>query len=265
LASHQAISSSRAKPEAARNRICTRGQAWRIRSMIRATSSTVSAEASMFEDRSRAALRCRPQNTYKVAVATVVAVEEPALLLAMQGIIRGVEIQGDLLGRPRVRLQEQVDEQMDERGRVVTDLVIAVVRAWRDVFQPVERALAGEQRAVRALGLEPVGEQREHRVVAQLVVVVHVLVAQGNADDPLPDQGRQGVHHVALLPVVLKACGDPLDQPERAIGVPQQQPAAVRGHRTGVERRHHPTPPKAFQLELFRGTRCRHRTRTRIR
>jgi hypothetical protein len=61
--SHQAISSSRAKPESARSKICTRGQACRIRSMIRATSWTAPAEASRFEGRSRAASKCRPQNT----------------------------------------------------------------------------------------------------------------------------------------------------------------------------------------------------------
>ena len=64
----------------------------------------------------------------QIAVAAVIAVEEPALLLAVQGIVRRVEIEDDLLGRPRVRLQEQVDEQIGERGRVVTDLVIAVIR-----------------------------------------------------------------------------------------------------------------------------------------
>jgi hypothetical protein len=128
------------------------------------------------------------------------------------------------------------------------------------VLQPVECALAGERRAARPLRLEPIGEQREHRVVAQLVVVVHVLVAQGDADDPLPNQGRQRMHHLVLLALVHEARGHPLDQAERAIGVPQQQSAAVRTHGAGVERRHHPTPSEAFKLELFRATLCLHRT-----
>ena len=129
---------------------------------------------------------------------------------------------GRLLG-----FKEQIDKQIGERSRVVVDLVIAVVRSHRRVLQAVERALAGERRAVRALRLEPVGEQREHRVVAQFVVVVDVLVAQGDADDPLPDQRRQGVHHLVLLALVDEARGHPLDQADRTIGVPQQQPTAV--------------------------------------
>ena len=96
--------------------------------------------------------------------------------------------------------------------------------------------------------------------MAQLVVVVHVLIAQGDANDPLPDQGREGVHHLVLLAVIHKAPGDPLDQPERAIGMPQQQPAAVRGHGATVGRRHHAAASEAFKLELFGATLCRHRT-----
>jgi hypothetical protein len=52
-------------------------------------------------------------------------------------------------------------------------------------------------------------------------VIAHVLIAQGDADDPLPDQGRQAMHHLVLLAAIPKARGDPLDQAERAIGVPQ--------------------------------------------
>jgi hypothetical protein len=83
---------------------------------------------------------------------------------------------------------------------------------------------------------------------------------QGDADDPRPDQSRQRMHHLVLRALVHQARGHPLDRADRAIGVPQQQSAAVRTHRAGVKRRHHPTPSEAFKLALFRGTLCRHRT-----
>ena len=95
------------------------------------------------------------------------------------------------------------------------------------MLQAIERALAGERRAVRPLRLKLVGEQRQHRVVAQLVVIVHILIAQGDAGDPLPDQSRQGMHHLVLLALIDEARGHPLDQADRTIGVPQQQPTAV--------------------------------------
>jgi hypothetical protein len=61
LASHHAISASRAKPESARSNTRTRGQHARTWATIRATSSTAPAAASMLERRSLAASRWRPQ------------------------------------------------------------------------------------------------------------------------------------------------------------------------------------------------------------
>src|SRR5215468_6453380 len=63
FASHQAISSSRAKPLSARNRMRTRGHFRRMWATMRATSSTEPAAASTLARRSLAASRCRPQNT----------------------------------------------------------------------------------------------------------------------------------------------------------------------------------------------------------
>jgi hypothetical protein len=51
-----------------------------------------------------------------IAVAAVIAVEEPALLLTVQGVVGCGEIEDDLLERPRVRLQEEVDQQVGARA-----------------------------------------------------------------------------------------------------------------------------------------------------
>ena len=74
--------------------------------------------------------------------------EEATLLMAVQGIVGGVEIENDPLGRLGVGLQKQVDEQPLDRPRVVADPVVAIERRGRRVFQPVQRALAGERGAV---------------------------------------------------------------------------------------------------------------------
>lgn len=74
--------------------------------------------------------------------------EEPLLLRAMQRIVRGVQIEDDLPGRPLVRLDEHVDQQPLDRRRIVADPVI--LRRLRPAqLQPVQRALAGEGRTVR--------------------------------------------------------------------------------------------------------------------
>ena len=47
----------------------------------------------------------------QIAIAIVVAVKEPALLVSVQRVIGGIEIERDLAGRLGVRIQEQLDEQ----------------------------------------------------------------------------------------------------------------------------------------------------------
>jgi hypothetical protein len=46
-----------------------------------------------------------------IAVAVIIALKEPPLLMAMQGIVGSIEVQHDLARRLAVRLEEQVDEQ----------------------------------------------------------------------------------------------------------------------------------------------------------
>ena len=71
----------------------------------------------------------------------------------------------------------------------MADLVIA--RRLRPAqLQPVERRLAGHRRAVLAPRLELARQHRHHRIVAQLVVVVEVLVAERDPEHPLADQRR---------------------------------------------------------------------------
>ena len=60
----------------------------------------------------------------QVAIAVVVAMEEPALLRAVDRVIGRIEVQHDLLGRARMRIEEDVDEQRFQARRVVIDLVI---------------------------------------------------------------------------------------------------------------------------------------------
>ena len=80
----------------------------------------------------------------QVTVAVVIAVEEPALLMAVQRIVRGVEVEDDLLRGAAVRVEEQIDEQRLDRGAVVADLVITR-RLRAAQLQPVQRALAGQR------------------------------------------------------------------------------------------------------------------------
>jgi hypothetical protein len=80
----------------------------------------------------------------QVAVAVVVAVEKPAFLAAVDGIVGGVQVEGDARRCLGVGVQEQIDEQVLDRLRIVGDLAVAMI-IDRRVLQPVQGALAGKR------------------------------------------------------------------------------------------------------------------------
>ncbi len=124
----------------------------------------------------------------------------------MQGVVGRVEVEGDLLGRFCMRLEKQVDKQALDRGRLVRDLAIFRRRVARQ-FEPVQRGFAGHRRAVRTPSFELAGQNRHHRIVAQVVVVVEVLIPQRDAEHPLADQRGHRVFDISAIARVAKATG----------------------------------------------------------
>ena len=115
--------------------------------MMRATSSTAPALASILERRNLAAKRRRPAKNVKrqVAVAVVITVEKAPLLVSVQRVIGGIEIEDDLPRRTDVGIGKQIDQQRFDRLRIVPDLVIGRRRRLAQ-FEPVERRFAGHRR-----------------------------------------------------------------------------------------------------------------------
>src|SRR6478609_3276340 len=89
----------------------------------------------------------------QVAIAVIIAVEEPSFLMPMQRIIGGVEIERDLAGRPGVRIEEQIDEQRLDRTSIGADPGIPA-GLGPAMLQPVQGALARQRRTVAAPGLK---------------------------------------------------------------------------------------------------------------
>ena len=83
-------------------------------------------------------------------------------------------------------------------------------------------------------------------------MVVDILVAEGDRDDPLANQGGKRVDHLLGLPMIGEARRHPLDQPDRPVGLPQQHRPGIRRHRPAVERRNHSAAIKPFEFELSR-------------
>ena len=78
----------------------------------------------------------------QIAVAVVIAVEVPPLLLAVEPIIGCVEINDDACRRLGMRIQEQITEQAFNGSCVMIELVVTVLADLAGVLQPVERGLA---------------------------------------------------------------------------------------------------------------------------
>jgi len=85
--------------------------------------------------------------------------------------------------RSRVSFQEQLNEEPLNPLWIVGNLVITR-REWKAPLQPVERRLTGDRRAIQAPWLHFASQHRHDWVVAQLIVVIQVFVAERQSRRP---------------------------------------------------------------------------------
>jgi hypothetical protein len=178
-------------------------------------------------------------------------------------IVGRIEIEDDLLRRALMRVQEQLDQQPLDGNRIVTDLVVAR-RLQPAQFQPVQRRLAGNRRTVLAPRCQLARQHRHHRVMAQLVVVIEVLIAKRDPKYPLRQQGDHLMLDQRLAPCVVEAPGKPLRQLDRAIGRPKKQRPRIRGDRPAIEAAHNFASFNSCKSKQIRATLCPHRGAPRI-
>jgi hypothetical protein len=169
-----------------------------------------------------------------------------------------IEVENDPLEWRAMRVEEEVDQQPLDRRRVMGDLAIAIRPDGR-ALEPVERALAGEWRTIRPSGCELAGQHRHHRIVAQLVMVDQVLIAERDPDHPLADQRGHRVLDPPPVAPIAEAGREALDQTDRALSATKQQRTRVRGDRPAVKRGHHRAAFDRSKRELVWATFCRHR------
>ncbi len=179
---------------------------------------------------------------------------EATFLVAVNGIVRRVEIQDNPSRRRRMGIEIELDEQPLDRLCVMTNPQVAARRTRRRVLQTIERALAGKHRAILALRLQLVRQQGQDRIVAQLVVVVEILVSERNLTDPLADQGGKLMHNQLRRPVIDEAECDTIKQSDRPVAMAQQQRAGLRADRPAIERRHNPALEDALREEVLPNT-----------
>ena len=155
--------------------------------------------------------------------------KEPLRLMAVQRYVGRIQIEYDPGGRFGVRLDEQITQQrVDLRGRII-DLVIALAAAGQ--LQPVQRAFAGQG----IFQLAPAGQHPHQRIVAQLLMIVQVFVAQRQPVDALRKHLTKLVLDQQRRPKVGETRCHALEQADLAIGLAQQQRSTIGRYLAGRE------------------------------
>ena len=143
----------------------------------------------------------------------IVAVEEAPFLLAMQRRIGRIEVQNQPSRGTRVRLHELAKQQ----------LVNGPSRA------PVRSLLPAAQGGGSGQGRHARGRRLHGQVMAQLVMIVQVFVAQSQGVDALPQQRQQRVLATGFAVRIAQPPGERLGQTEFAANGAEQRDAAVAG------------------------------------
>ena len=124
-----------------------------------------------------------------IHVLAVGAVEEAELLLAVGGIVGGIEIEQDLAALTNL-VATETDELLAQQF-----VGVHQVAGGRRVFPAAERGL-GAERVAQFL----IGDDLQHRIVAQTIGVVGVFVAGHDLVDALPQQGQRIMAQAVVLP-----------------------------------------------------------------
>jgi hypothetical protein len=178
----------------------------------------------------------------------------------VQRVVGGVQIEDDLVRCLLVRLDEARDEQRLEGRRIVSDLVVArTVLGVGGMFEPVQGRLARQRLAALAPSAELASQRGQHRVTAQLVVVVQILVAKRDRHNVLHHQRVHRVLDQLRITPILEAGRHPLGQSQRAIDLAQQQRARIRADLPSVEINRHLAAFNTLRTWTSSGTLCRHR------
>jgi hypothetical protein len=90
-------------------------------------------------------------------------------------------------------------------------------------------------------------------------MIVEILIAQGQAIDPLRDQRMSAVLDTVGVAVIGEATGHPLQQTYPLINLPQQQSTTVGSDPAAVKTTHHIAATQCVKFQLIRGTLCWHR------
>ena len=131
-----------------------------------------------------------------IQVLAVGSVEEAELLLAVGGIVGGIEVEQDLAA-----LTNLIAAETDE---LLTPSVIEAhqIAGGRRVLPAAEGGL-GTERVSQFL----IGDDLQHRIVTQAIGVVGVLISGDDLVEALPEQGQRVVLDAIVVARIAEQLG----------------------------------------------------------
>ena len=151
-------------------------------------------------------------------VAVVITVEEAVLLLAVDGIVGGVEVEDQFLGRRRLRR----DKALDQSGGHLHQ-----VGAADAVLQAAQGGRGGQLGSVVGSGVIDGG--LPEGIVTEPLVVVEIFVTASDAKNPLGQQATLRVGNEVRVAGVGDGVVQGVEEAKAAVGLTQKQYAGVRG------------------------------------
>jgi hypothetical protein len=142
--------------------------------------------------------------------------KEPFRLMAVERDVGRIQIEHDLLWRRGVRFHKKVRQQPVQGFGRVADLVITQAAAGQ--LQTVQRALAGQ----RFIQFPLAAQQPQQRIIAQLLVIVQVFVAQRQTIDALRKHFRDLVRDQPRRAPIAETARHPAQQLDPAVRLPKQ-------------------------------------------
>ena len=164
-------------------------------------------------------------------------IEERELLMTMHAIERVVDVEPDRPGRPIKAGAEEIDHRRHHPRNL--DLS-------RRVLEPRHGRLRAQRRAAPR---QSPHRHLEHRVGAQAVAIVGVLIARRDQQHP----PTQHLHHFMVdapgVAPIDKTVRQPLGDTEASFHISQHQHAAIRGQQAAVEGHAHFLAADGWQRE----------------
>jgi len=174
-----------------------------------------------------------------VHVLVIIAMKEAQLLMPVGGIIGRIDVKNDHISRTRMGLKIQRKEPVTETPQVPPS---------DPVFKTTKRGLGGKiPRCLRKSSRRNL----QSRITAKGRRIVGVLIAHGNGEDPLPQQGPQLMNDSTRIPRVIQRLGHGLGQPMTLVKLSEKQTAGVGGDPATLKISDDFFSKKTSKMELF--------------